>query len=456
MKQRILALLSIKSDDVLVRQKGAALVVLFVVFGSLILVLVPYVAFMPAYEGKRIIFLSYLGILEVICGCCAFWCKRGKLDWSISFLSVFMGLGAFYNAIAVGVIRTTMWSMIVLSLLGSFSVKPTQFLFQAVWASLVLLAIGLGLSGVMPDGLLWGELGRAWSLVLATVYMAYQLSRTHTLLIQKALMSRDASQEAMLEAQQQRRHAEEQQYLAETASRKKGEFLANISHELRTPLNAILGYSEMLHEDFSDHPEVSTQVVKDTLRVHVAGRHLLELIQEVLNLSDIESGELKMQPHSFELETLCEDVVSSMELAAQMQHNELVFLVNHRFGEVYSDPVWVRQVLFNLLSNAIKFTQDGVVTASLDRCVKGGRELVCLRVKDTGVGMTTEEQERVFEEFVQANENTVREFGGTGLGLSLCYKLASKMGGEIVLESAPGEGTMVEFSFELGVLEGGG
>ena len=84
MKQRILALLSIKSDDVLVRQKGAALVVLFVVFGSLILVLVPYVAFMPAYEGKRIIFLSYLGILEVICGCCAFWCKRGKLDWSIS------------------------------------------------------------------------------------------------------------------------------------------------------------------------------------------------------------------------------------------------------------------------------------------------------------------------------------------------------------------------------------
>ena len=457
--------LTIRSEDVLIRQKGAALVTAFRVFGVLLLPLFAFVLWSPAYQGKRLMFLGLLCLLEVMFACCIALCRRVRFDAAITLMMVVLGLGMIMNSVAVLDLRPSLWGLVTLNLLGSFSLRLRQFWFNLMWSGFVLAAIWSGLHEAMDRELLGRELMNAAIVIVVSTAMAYQLSRAHVEFIAELIAKKAAAEKATEEAHQQRLLAEERWRLAEVASKKKGDFLANISHELRTPLNAILGYAELLHEEFSEREarspgEVSPQLLKDTIRVHVAGRHLLELIQEILNLSDIESGELEMHTETFALAQLCEEVVASMELAAQMQDTSLNFVCEQDFGAIESDPVWVRQILFNLLSNAIKFTHDGEVEVRLCAPSRGDRAHACIVVSDTGVGMSEEEQERVFEEFVQANEETVREFGGTGIGLSLCYKLVSKMGGTLEMKSALGEGTRMTFMLPLmaglALDEGGG
>jgi len=222
------------------------------------------------------------------------------------------------------------------------------------------------------------------------------------------------------------------------ASQHKSQFLANMSHELRTPLNAIIGLTEML---FSNAERFGTEKAAEPLRrVHRAGTHLLALINQVLDLSKIEAGKLDVAPERINLAGLIDDVVGTARQLAEQNNNRLSVRVPERLGSLTVDPTRLRQILLNLLSNACKFTKAGEVTLSAERVTEGAHGWVTFAVADTGIGMTAEQQERLFEDFSQADTSTARRYGGTGLGLAITRRLARMMGGDVTVESALGKG----------------
>ncbi len=229
--------------------------------------------------------------------------------------------------------------------------------------------------------------------------------------------------------------------LAMEANKTKSAFLASMSHELRTPLNAIIGYSEMIAEDMSDDGE--TRYRSDLDRIHMAGKNLLELINEVLDLSKIEAGKMELYLEEFQLNTLIEEVVSTVQ--PLMEKNENAFLINipQEMPLVLLDHTKVRQILFNLISNASKFTLKGTITltaATISAVGDAGAKIV-LKVSDTGIGLTEEQKAKLFKEFSQADSSTTRKYGGTGLGLAITKHFTEMMHGSIEIESVPNHGT---------------
>jgi signal transduction histidine kinase/CheY-like chemotaxis protein len=226
---------------------------------------------------------------------------------------------------------------------------------------------------------------------------------------------------------------------AESASRAKSEFLASMSHELRTPLNAIIGYSEMLEEEITDLG--LDNLAGDIKRVHSAGRHLLSLINDVLDLSKIEAGRMDLFVEDFDVAALVSDVVDTIDPLARKNGNRVGVEVAPDIGVAHTDMTKTRQVLLNLLSNACKFTEQGAVNVLARRIRTGDRDWLRFSVSDTGVGIRPEQIHRLFEPFTQADPSTSRRFGGTGLGLALTRQLVTMLGGEISVESRPGKGS---------------
>jgi signal transduction histidine kinase/CheY-like chemotaxis protein len=225
----------------------------------------------------------------------------------------------------------------------------------------------------------------------------------------------------------------------ELADRHKSEFLANMSHELRTPLNAIIGYSEMLQEDAADLG--AEQFSEDLGRINAAGKHLLELINAVLDLSKIEAGKMELYLETFEVAGLVRDIAAVIQPLAGKNANRLEVRCAPETGTMRADLTKVRQALFNLLSNACKFTDRGTVALTVARETIDGRDFMMFRVSDTGIGMTPEQLSRLFEAFSQADAATTRRYGGTGLGLALSRRLCRMMGGDVTVESAAGRGS---------------
>jgi len=222
---------------------------------------------------------------------------------------------------------------------------------------------------------------------------------------------------------------------ADAANRSKSQFLANMSHELRTPLNAIIGYSEMLQEDAED--EGLEHMIPDLGKIYTAGRHLLSLINDILDLSKIEAGKTELFLESFPLATLVEEVQATATPLMKKKGNSLEVTLVEDAGHMVADLTKVRQVLLNLLSNAAKFTENG----RIDLTVDAQGDQLFLKVTDSGIGMTEEQMGRLFQAFSQAEASTSKRFGGTGLGLVISRKFCRMMGGDITVESAPGEGT---------------
>jgi signal transduction histidine kinase/DNA-binding NarL/FixJ family response regulator len=252
--------------------------------------------------------------------------------------------------------------------------------------------------------------------------------KTRTLELEKEILHRRQTQEELLTAK----------HTAEEASRAKSTFLANMSHELRTPLNAIIGYSEMLDEEARESGR--SENVEDLRKIQSAGKHLLSLINDVLDLSKIEAGKMGLHLEDFEVLPLIDEIATTLQPAAAKNSNEIKIHVSENLGFMRADITKVRQILFNLLSNACKFTDHGTISLDVDQNDRDG--YIRFRVTDTGIGISEKQQQNLFFEFSQADASIARKYGGTGLGLAITHRFVQLMRGQISVESEPGKGSI--------------
>ncbi len=254
--------------------------------------------------------------------------------------------------------------------------------------------------------------------------------------------ARDESARARIAEAQLREHEEELVHAkegAEEANRSKSQFLANMSHELRTPLNAIIGYSEMLQETAEDVGQ--SDFIPDLKKIHGSGKHLLALINDILDLSKIEAGKMTLFSETIDVADLVQDVATTVHPLVQKNGNTLEIQAGAALGTLNADLTKVRQCLFNLLSNACKFTERGTVRLSVERMTLLDRAWFRFQVSDTGIGMTPEQMGKLFQAFSQADASTTRKYGGTGLGLALSRRFCQLMGGDITVASKAGQGS---------------
>jgi len=288
----------------------------------------------------------------------------------------------------------------------------------------------LGIRSVMFAPLLWETRG------LGAIFVG----REHVgpFSEKEMALARTFADQAVIAIQNARlfREIQEKSGQLEIANKHKSDFLANMSHELRTPLNAIIGFSEVLIDKmFGELNEKQADYLKD---IHESGRHLLSLINDILDLSKIEAGRMDLDLSTFHLPTALSNAMTLIRERAQRHDIKLALDVDTRLGEFQADERKVKQILLNLLSNAVKFTPDG---GRVDVIAKMDTTKVAIAVKDTGIGIAPEDHAAVFEEFKQVGRDYTRKAEGTGLGLALTKRFVELHGGEISLASAPGKGS---------------
>jgi len=273
-------------------------------------------------------------------------------------------------------------------------------------------------------------------------------------LLEEEHKAREAAEAAARTLESKNQQLDEARRAAEQANRTKSQFLANMSHELRTPMNAIIGYSEMLQEEAEDLDQKG--FIPDLQKIHGAGRHLLGLINDILDLSKIEAGKMTLFLEEFEVTKLVSEVSATVQPLVARNGNKLEVNCPANLGAMRADVTKVRQTLFNLLSNASKFTEKGTITLRVwnDKCRMTNVEttkapdsssrhssFVIFQVTDTGIGMTPEQLAKLFQAFEQADASTTKKYGGTGLGLAISRKFCQIMGGDITVTSEPGRGS---------------
>jgi signal transduction histidine kinase len=227
--------------------------------------------------------------------------------------------------------------------------------------------------------------------------------------------------------------------MAESASRAKSSFLANMSHEIRTPLNAIIGYSEMLQEESEDLGYKN--IVPDLRKINSAGKHLLGVISDILDLSKIEAGKMDLEPEIFDISGVILEITATMRPLVEKNGNRFNWHISHDLGAMKADRIRVKQIVYNLLSNAGKFTTQGMVVLEIKKASRSGQEFIQFSVIDTGIGISAEQQETLFQDFRQGDASTTRRYGGTGLGLAITKRICEMMGGEITVKSKLGKGS---------------
>jgi signal transduction histidine kinase len=393
----------------------------------------PYIALAIAARARNQKLAEYRNLLfdSVVIGCyvSAVWFNLGP--------SAAVLLGIFSGCISVGG-----WRM---GVLGALAIGAGMLLGTLVFGAHFdplgghLLAQGLGVAMIFiyTTVFSWQSHGQAQRVVRVAKQLEAQsldLQRNSVLLEERTHqleLARDA---------------------AEAANSSKSQFLANMSHELRTPLNAIIGYSDLLIEEAE---ELDAQdLVPDLDKIRSSGKHLLGLINDVLDLSKIEAGKMEMSLETFEARDVVAAVAAMVRPLVEKNGNVFELAMDEHVGTMHADLTRVRQILLNLLGNASKFTSNGTVSLTVTREESKGREWVVFAVRDTGIGMTPEQLTRLFQPFTQADPSTTRKYGGTGLGLSISQRLSRLMNGTISVVSEPGMGSIFTVRIPAEVSDG--
>ena len=326
--------------------------------------------------------------------------------------------------------------------------KPTLAVLKVVlpWQAnpAILVPAGVGVLGLL-----------AWAFVARALYFRKkrEAEKLQGRLFEEEQRARQESEKARAEIEakaaalaESNRHldmareaAEEARASADEANKSKSAFLANMSHELRTPLNAIIGYSEMLQEEAEEVEQPG--LIPDLEKIHGAGKHLLGLINDVLDISKIESGKMTLYLEDFEVAKLVKEVAATVQPLITKHGNRLLVECPPNLGVMHADVTKVRQTLFNLLSNASKFTEKGTITLQVKKTLNIEHSTLNFEVSDTGIGMTPDQLAKLFQAFTQADSSTSRKYGGTGLGLAISRKFCLMMGGDITVTSVYGQGS---------------
>ena len=346
---------------------------------------------------------------------------------TLTFLSVFGSF--FYGGVSSPFLP---WFLTAL-LLGFFYLGDRPLLVLGLFAvNLLGLGIAHSINGFFPELVPVAELSNVGviSVCAATLYTSMMAIYYAAVVTAQSALRREAERHLVTAAKM--RKAKEE---AERSNDAKSVFLAKMNHQLRTPLNAVIGYSEILREDAEANCEESQ--MRDLERINSAGRHLLALVTDVLDVGKIASKDVELVMRPVELEGFIDDVVSTCQSLVTLNRNEFVVEKGDGLGTVLTDETRLRQIVFNLLTNAGKFTSRGVVTLGISRAA----DTLVILVKDTGIGISPANIEKLFTNFSQAEASTSTKYGGTGLGLALCRSLCQLMGGEISVKSEVGQGS---------------
>lgn len=328
------------------------------------------------------------------------------------------------------------WLLVAL-LLGFFylSDRPMSVLalFAVNFLGLIAAYASFGFPEIVPVEKL-ASVG--WiSIISATVYMSWMAVYYSNIMSMRSEIEKETELARVATEKLQ-----EAMKLAEAANHAKSVFLAKMSHELRTPLNAVIGYSELVME-MMEPSKASSQKEKDLKRINSAGKHLLSLVNEVLDLSKIESNLIEINEEVFDADEFCQQVIATAEPLVKANGNSFVVQASSRLGKVSGDQTKLRQVVLNLLSNAAKFTHNGTVSLILRKKKLGSGDWVEIQVVDTGIGIAKEDVPKLFQHYSQASAGTSARYGGTGLGLAISQKLCALMGASISVTSELGRGS---------------